>query len=99
MQETDDLILIDIDNGSVSTSCSETLDLPQIPPAAAECFTQRYSLHYQEKHKYSYFLEIVYRNQNKLTKSIWIWAEDVKLQLFSNFLPILLKDMKMFLFC
>uniref|UniRef100_A0A671U674 DENN domain containing 3 n=1 Tax=Sparus aurata TaxID=8175 RepID=A0A671U674_SPAAU len=39
--ETDDLILIDIDNGSVSTSCSETLDLPQIPPAAAECFTQR----------------------------------------------------------
>ncbi|XP_036929418.1 DENN domain-containing protein 3-like [Acanthopagrus latus] len=39
--ETDDLILIDIDNGSVSTSCSETLDLPQIPPAAAECFNQR----------------------------------------------------------
>ncbi|XP_059196232.1 DENN domain-containing protein 3-like isoform X2 [Centropristis striata] len=39
--ETDDLILINIDNGSVSTSCSETLDLPEIPPAAAECFTQR----------------------------------------------------------
>ncbi|XP_074509876.1 DENN domain-containing protein 3-like isoform X2 [Sebastes fasciatus] len=39
--ETDDLILINIDNGSVSTSCSETLDLPEIPPAAADCFTQR----------------------------------------------------------
>ncbi|XP_068592185.1 DENN domain-containing protein 3-like isoform X3 [Cebidichthys violaceus] len=39
--ETDDLVLINIDNGSVSTSCSETLDLPEIPPAAADCFTQR----------------------------------------------------------
>ncbi|XP_041799023.1 DENN domain-containing protein 3-like [Chelmon rostratus] len=39
--ETDDLILINIDNGSVSTSCSETVDLPEIPPAAADCFTQR----------------------------------------------------------
>ncbi|XP_062421257.1 DENN domain-containing protein 3-like isoform X2 [Pungitius pungitius] len=39
--ETDDLVLINIDNGSVSTSCSETLDLPQIPAAAADCFTQR----------------------------------------------------------
>ncbi|XP_063734972.1 DENN domain-containing protein 3-like isoform X2 [Eleginops maclovinus] len=39
--ETDHLILINIDNGSVSTSCSETLDLPEIPPAAADCFTQR----------------------------------------------------------
>ncbi|XP_030014403.1 DENN domain-containing protein 3-like isoform X2 [Sphaeramia orbicularis] len=39
--ETDDLILIDIDNGNVSTSCSETIDLPDIPPAAAECFTER----------------------------------------------------------
>ncbi|XP_071324269.1 DENN domain-containing protein 3-like isoform X1 [Trachinotus anak] len=39
--ETDDLILINIDNGSVSTSCSDTLDLPHIPPAAADCFTQR----------------------------------------------------------
>lgn len=41
IQETDDLILINIDNGSVSTSCSDTLDLPEIPPAAADCFTQR----------------------------------------------------------
>ncbi|KAM8869502.1 DENN domain-containing protein 3-like isoform 2-T2 [Spinachia spinachia] len=39
--ETDDLVLINIDNGSVSTSCSETLDLPEIPAAAADCFTQR----------------------------------------------------------
>ncbi|XP_070767855.1 DENN domain-containing protein 3-like [Enoplosus armatus] len=39
--ETDDLILINIDNGSVITSCSETVDLPEIPPAAADCFTQR----------------------------------------------------------
>lgn len=40
-QKTDDLILINIDNGSVSTSSSDTVDLPKIPPAAAECFTQR----------------------------------------------------------
>nr|XP_061789339.1 DENN domain-containing protein 3-like [Nerophis lumbriciformis] len=39
--ETDDLILINIDNGSVSTSCSETVDLPEIPLLAANCFTQR----------------------------------------------------------
>ncbi|KAK7886368.1 hypothetical protein WMY93_025989 [Mugilogobius chulae] len=39
--ETDDLVLINLDNGSVSTSCSETLDLPDIPVSAAECFTQR----------------------------------------------------------
>lgn len=40
-QETDDLILVNIDNGSVSTSSSETVDLPQIPPAARDCFAQR----------------------------------------------------------
>ncbi|XP_058502765.1 DENN domain-containing protein 3-like [Solea solea] len=39
--ETDDLILINIDSGGVSTSCSDTVDLPHIPPAAADCFTQR----------------------------------------------------------
>ncbi|XP_061676537.1 DENN domain-containing protein 3-like isoform X2 [Syngnathoides biaculeatus] len=39
--ETDDLILINIDEGCVSTSCSETVDLPEIPPLAADCFTQR----------------------------------------------------------
>ncbi|KAM7383540.1 hypothetical protein PAMP_003184 [Pampus punctatissimus] len=39
--ETNDLILINIDNGSISTSCSETLDLPEIPAPAADCFTQR----------------------------------------------------------
>ncbi|XP_008275276.1 DENN domain-containing protein 3-like [Stegastes partitus] len=39
--ETEDLILINIDEGSVSTSSSETVDLPDIPPAAADCFTQR----------------------------------------------------------
>lgn len=41
-QETDDLVLVNIDNGSVSTSCSDTLHLPEIPPAAADCFTQRF---------------------------------------------------------
>lgn len=40
-QETDDLILVNIDNGSVSTSSSETLDAPQIPPAARDLFAQR----------------------------------------------------------
>ncbi|KAJ3598250.1 hypothetical protein NHX12_001761 [Muraenolepis orangiensis] len=38
--ETDDLILINIDVGSVSMSGRETLGLPEIPAAAAECFTQ-----------------------------------------------------------
>lgn len=41
MQETDGLILINIDEGSVSTSSSDTVELPGIPPAAADCFTQR----------------------------------------------------------
>uniref|UniRef100_A0A3Q1EI06 DENN domain containing 3 n=1 Tax=Acanthochromis polyacanthus TaxID=80966 RepID=A0A3Q1EI06_9TELE len=36
-----DLILINIDKGTVCTSSSDTIDLPDIPPAAAECFTQR----------------------------------------------------------
>lgn len=40
-QETDDLILVNIDDGSVSTSCSEMVHLPQIPPAATDRFTQR----------------------------------------------------------
>nr|XP_046255892.1 DENN domain-containing protein 3-like isoform X2 [Scatophagus argus] len=39
--ETDDLNLINIDDGSVSISCCETVDLPEIPPAAADCFTRR----------------------------------------------------------
>ncbi|XP_077455086.1 DENN domain-containing protein 3-like [Stigmatopora argus] len=39
--ETDDLILVNIDNGNVSTSCSETVDLPDIPTHAANCFTER----------------------------------------------------------
>ncbi|XP_041844425.1 DENN domain-containing protein 3-like isoform X2 [Melanotaenia boesemani] len=40
-EETDDLILVDIDNGSICTSFSETIDLPDIPPAAADSFAQR----------------------------------------------------------
>lgn len=36
------MVLVNIDNGSVSTSCSDTLHLPEIPPAAADCFTQRF---------------------------------------------------------
>ncbi|XP_029695039.1 DENN domain-containing protein 3-like isoform X1 [Takifugu rubripes] len=39
--ETDDLILVNIDDGSVSTSSSETVELPEVPLAAADCFTQR----------------------------------------------------------
>ncbi|XP_061572742.1 DENN domain-containing protein 3-like isoform X2 [Cololabis saira] len=39
--ETDDLILVNIDDGSVSTSSSDTVDLPDIPSSAADCFTQR----------------------------------------------------------
>uniref|UniRef100_A0A672F826 DENN domain-containing protein 3-like n=1 Tax=Salarias fasciatus TaxID=181472 RepID=A0A672F826_SALFA len=39
--ETDDLILISIDNGSVSCSSSDNINLPDIPQAAADCFTQR----------------------------------------------------------
>lgn len=41
-QETNDLILVNIDNGRVCTSSSETVDLPEVPPAAADRFTQRY---------------------------------------------------------
>lgn len=40
-QETDDLILVNIDDGSVSTSSAETVELPEVPTAAADCFTQR----------------------------------------------------------
>uniref|UniRef100_A0A8C5EFV7 DENN domain-containing protein 3-like n=1 Tax=Gouania willdenowi TaxID=441366 RepID=A0A8C5EFV7_GOUWI len=39
--ETDDLIMVNIDNGTVSTSLSDTVDTPDIPPAAARCFIQR----------------------------------------------------------
>uniref|UniRef100_A0A3Q0SBF3 DENN domain containing 3 n=1 Tax=Amphilophus citrinellus TaxID=61819 RepID=A0A3Q0SBF3_AMPCI len=39
--ETDDLILINIDDGSVSTSTSDSVDLPDIPPVAAHGFTLR----------------------------------------------------------
>ncbi|XP_056142599.1 DENN domain-containing protein 3-like [Lampris incognitus] len=39
--ETNDLILVNIDDGSASTSCSETIEWPEIPLAAADCFTQR----------------------------------------------------------
>ncbi|KAG7261354.1 hypothetical protein CRUP_002495, partial [Coryphaenoides rupestris] len=38
--ETDDLILINIDAGSVSTSQCENVGLPGIPAASAECFTE-----------------------------------------------------------
>ncbi|XP_063055848.1 DENN domain-containing protein 3 [Engraulis encrasicolus] len=47
--ETDDLILINIDDGTVSSSSSELTDLPSVPSAAAECFKTRrrgLQLHY-----------------------------------------------------
>lgn len=42
-QETSDLILVNLDDGSVRSSSSDTVDLPDIPPAAADCFTQGYT--------------------------------------------------------
>uniref|UniRef100_A0A3P9Q2C8 DENN domain containing 3 n=1 Tax=Poecilia reticulata TaxID=8081 RepID=A0A3P9Q2C8_POERE len=39
--ETDDLILVNIDDGTVSTSLSDAIDIPEIPLAAANCFIQR----------------------------------------------------------
>ncbi|XP_017282325.1 DENN domain-containing protein 3 [Kryptolebias marmoratus] len=47
--ETEDLILVNIDEGIVQSSWSETIDLPAIPQAAAECFVTRtecLQLHY-----------------------------------------------------
>ncbi|XP_030596134.1 DENN domain-containing protein 3 isoform X1 [Archocentrus centrarchus] len=39
--ETEDLILVNIDDGTIQTSWSETVNLPVIPLAAAESFTSR----------------------------------------------------------
>ncbi|KAK5607441.1 hypothetical protein CRENBAI_021189 [Crenichthys baileyi] len=39
--ETEDLILVNVDDGSIQASRSEALDLPDIPLAAAECFISR----------------------------------------------------------
>uniref|UniRef100_A0A4W5P760 DENN domain-containing protein 3 n=1 Tax=Hucho hucho TaxID=62062 RepID=A0A4W5P760_9TELE len=39
--ETDDLILVNIDYGTVSSSWSDGIDLPDVPLAAAECFITR----------------------------------------------------------
>uniref|UniRef100_M4AJ32 DENN domain containing 3 n=1 Tax=Xiphophorus maculatus TaxID=8083 RepID=M4AJ32_XIPMA len=39
--ETDDLILVNIDDGTVSTSLSDAIDIPEIPLAAADYFIQR----------------------------------------------------------
>lgn len=47
-QETDDLILVNIDDGSVSTSSSETVEVPEVPQAAADCFTQRCPLSHHD---------------------------------------------------
>ncbi|XP_008329742.1 DENN domain-containing protein 3 [Cynoglossus semilaevis] len=47
--ETEDLILVNVDDGTIQSSWSETIDLPFIPLAAAECFTSRaesLQLHY-----------------------------------------------------
>nr|XP_015829089.2 DENN domain-containing protein 3 [Nothobranchius furzeri] len=47
--ETEDLILVNVDEGIVQSSWSETIELPTIPAAAAECFTSRaesLQLHY-----------------------------------------------------
>ncbi|XP_045077967.1 DENN domain-containing protein 3 isoform X3 [Coregonus clupeaformis] len=39
--ETDDLILVNIDDGTVSSSWSDGVDLPDVPLAARECFITR----------------------------------------------------------
>ncbi|XP_064839037.1 DENN domain-containing protein 3-like [Oncorhynchus masou masou] len=39
--ETDDLILVNIDDGIVSSSSSDGVDLPDVPLAARECFLTR----------------------------------------------------------
>lgn len=41
VQETEELILVNIDDGIIQSSCSETIDLPAIPLAAAESFISR----------------------------------------------------------
>uniref|UniRef100_A0A3P9KUT9 UDENN domain-containing protein n=1 Tax=Oryzias latipes TaxID=8090 RepID=A0A3P9KUT9_ORYLA len=38
--ETSDLVLVNLDDGSICTSSSDSVDLPDIPPAAADCFIQ-----------------------------------------------------------
>lgn len=65
-QETDDLILVNIDNGSVSTSTSETVDLPQIPLGASDCFTQRCRLLH---HHISALLHVF---------TTWLWMVQVR---------------------
>ncbi|KAG1948449.1 DENN domain-containing protein [Pimephales promelas] len=48
-EEIDDLVLIDIDQGTVSSSSSDRLNLPDVPLAARDCFIYRASslqLHY-----------------------------------------------------
>ncbi|KAG7268756.1 hypothetical protein CRUP_031828 [Coryphaenoides rupestris] len=47
--ETEDLILVNIDDGSIQSSWAEQIDLPCIPLAAADCFVSRVEslqLHY-----------------------------------------------------
>ncbi|KAM9839076.1 DENN domain-containing protein 3 isoform 2-T2 [Aulostomus maculatus] len=47
--ETEDLILVNVDDGFIQSSWSETINLPAIPLAAAECFVSRVEclqLHY-----------------------------------------------------
>ncbi|XP_014866088.1 PREDICTED: DENN domain-containing protein 3 [Poecilia mexicana] len=39
--ETEDLILVNVDDGFIQTSWSEAVDLPALPLAAAECFISR----------------------------------------------------------
>uniref|UniRef100_A0A6Q2XIN4 UDENN domain-containing protein n=1 Tax=Esox lucius TaxID=8010 RepID=A0A6Q2XIN4_ESOLU len=51
--ETVDLMLINIDDGTVSSSCHETVDIPDIPFASAECFIKR-----SQKLQLQYDLEV-----------------------------------------
>lgn len=41
LQETEELILVNIDEGIVQSSWAEAVDLPAIPVAAAESFISR----------------------------------------------------------
>ncbi|XP_073728335.1 DENN domain-containing protein 3 isoform X3 [Misgurnus anguillicaudatus] len=56
LQETDDLILINIDEGTVCCSGSNDVDLPEAPHTAAQCFKSR-----RKVLQIHYDLEVLYR--------------------------------------
>nr|XP_019957482.1 PREDICTED: DENN domain-containing protein 3-like [Paralichthys olivaceus] len=47
--ETEDLILVNVDDGFIQSSCSETIDLPAVPLSAAESFMSRFAAGHQRQ--------------------------------------------------